>query len=492
MCHGVHFPEAHGRFRPFCSLGPWHACCLRRGMNHASRFPTLRFAALPALVVVTLGIGVLANACGGTSGVRGGEADAGDGGGDAADTADATSETPPFGACTKVDEPAAVCAGLCGNGRADSCLVGGGGGPGPGPTQVTEACDGADLGGKTCESKGYLGGLLRCSATCTIEVAGCTSTRDAFSTIDLAGSAGMASSASRGASVAVAWANGRDGLVHLGLVVERRLVESDVCFGSLPPIRLDLVATVEGFALMSSYSGALGTDVFRLDPSGKVLGTRRFAGLALAELKTRSADGGPGEGTLLVGQKGIVTEVRWLRADLTDAYEPQTVDVPGSSHPHNALSFGDTILLVSQTNDSKLAFTRLLPDCSQTKRVESGMPFTSGWAGRRGDLGLLTRFYSSEEVTLEAFDASGTPSGVVRKVPGLMFPPRVLELDGRSFAITATSDASGASSVAAHSLDGAVEARPLMHGPDARVVGASAPGDLVVQAGGALRLLAPK
>lgn len=39
-----------------------------------------------------------------------------------------------------------------------------------------EACDGGDLGGDTCESKGFYGGVLACAlATCQLDVSGCTS-----------------------------------------------------------------------------------------------------------------------------------------------------------------------------------------------------------------------------------------------------------------------------------------------------------------------------
>jgi len=472
---------------------------------HPFRSACLRVAPLLAVLSLCVGAGALASACGGAAdGTDGGADGAADGADGAAGDADgATKDSgPAFGACPSEPAGGAVCAGLCGNGRADSCTVG----QGRATSQLAEECDGADVRGETCESRGYLGGSLRCSAGCRVEVAGCNATRDGFSTIDLAPNAtGFAAAAMRGTSVAVAWSR-NGGLIHLGFVVDRGLVESALCFGSEPPIRMGLVATTEGFALMTSYSNGVGTDVFRLDPSAKLLGTRHFPGLGLAELATRSADGSAGEGTLLtgrVGKVGIVTEVRWLRADLTDAHEPQKIDYPGASDQH-ALSFGDTILLAAQTNDSKLVFTRLLPDGSQTTRIESGLPFTSGWLGRRGNTGLLTRYDGQSGTTLEAYDDSGTSSGVVRQVPGQMFPPRAVGLGGRPFAIAAEAlpyspppDAGVlppgvGRSVVAHAMDGPPEARPLMAGPDASVLGTTWTGDLVVLTGGTLRLLTPK
>jgi len=58
--------------------------------------------------------------------------------------------------CTDSD-CAAGCAATCGNGAVE-----------PG-----EACDGADLGGQTCEGLGYLGGTLACSSSCTLDPSGC-------------------------------------------------------------------------------------------------------------------------------------------------------------------------------------------------------------------------------------------------------------------------------------------------------------------------------
>lgn len=61
--------------------------------------------------------------------------------------------------CTGFDTTA--CTGpveVCGNGT-----IGG-----------TEACDGPNLGGRTCQSEGFAGGTLACSSNCTLDVSGCT------------------------------------------------------------------------------------------------------------------------------------------------------------------------------------------------------------------------------------------------------------------------------------------------------------------------------
>jgi hypothetical protein len=40
--------------------------------------------------------------------------------------------------------------------------------------QPSESCDGADLGGATCQSVGFLGGTLACQSDCTFDASGCT------------------------------------------------------------------------------------------------------------------------------------------------------------------------------------------------------------------------------------------------------------------------------------------------------------------------------
>jgi len=79
----------------------------------------------------------------------------------------------------------------CGNGQLDTCeeCTGGGGGgggggaadagspwdPDMGPicTTFSETCDGANLGGATCASLGYAGGVLACGPDCRLDTSGC-------------------------------------------------------------------------------------------------------------------------------------------------------------------------------------------------------------------------------------------------------------------------------------------------------------------------------
>jgi hypothetical protein len=70
----------------------------------------------------------------------------------------------------------------CGNGKIDTCEISDHGGcagvshpcdPGPEHIEhVTEICDGADLGGRTCQSLGFASGTLRCMQ-CNFDTSGC-------------------------------------------------------------------------------------------------------------------------------------------------------------------------------------------------------------------------------------------------------------------------------------------------------------------------------
>lgn len=58
-----------------------------------------------------------------------------------------------------------------------ACTGSGGGGTpvcGNGIKESGESCDGSDLGGQTCQSQGFGGGTLACTASCTLDTSGCT------------------------------------------------------------------------------------------------------------------------------------------------------------------------------------------------------------------------------------------------------------------------------------------------------------------------------
>jgi hypothetical protein len=61
----------------------------------------------------------------------------------------------------------------CGNGVRDTCQL-----PWPGCPSTftaTEPCDGADLGGDTCQKHGFLLGNLACTSYCALDISDCRS-----------------------------------------------------------------------------------------------------------------------------------------------------------------------------------------------------------------------------------------------------------------------------------------------------------------------------
>jgi hypothetical protein len=66
----------------------------------------------------------------------------------------------------------------------DTAACTGGAQCGNGAIDGAEACDGADLGGKTCESLGFTGGALSCKTGCTLDKSGCTGSPCGNGTLD--------------------------------------------------------------------------------------------------------------------------------------------------------------------------------------------------------------------------------------------------------------------------------------------------------------------
>ena len=62
------------------------------------------------------------------------------------------------GIMVKVPAPQATLAVYCGDGSIN---------------QVNEQCDGINLGGQTCISKGYTYGVLKCTPSCQFDISGC-------------------------------------------------------------------------------------------------------------------------------------------------------------------------------------------------------------------------------------------------------------------------------------------------------------------------------
>jgi hypothetical protein len=163
--------------------------------------------------------------------------------------------------------PAPTCGAACGNGVREACEVCDGPGPrgaapapldagasadagnlrppppldaGPMCTEVTETCDGTDLGGRSCRALGYAGGVLRCHGWCAFDVSDCTTCAsgadvsrcaDVWTGTDSTPALALAAS---GSELGLAWVQGGVGVqvqLHdeqLGVLARRTCVEGAV------------------------------------------------------------------------------------------------------------------------------------------------------------------------------------------------------------------------------------------------------------------------
>lgn len=215
--------------------------------------------------------------------------------------------------------PSVCPATTCGNGVRDSCVRcrpcgPGGGGPGrpdgggPPPPwdagtccdEVTETCDGTDLGGATCETLGYRGGGLRCDGACGRDTRAC----DACAPTEARGRCGRApvesldaqslALAVNGGRVALAWV---EGSAHLGVAVldqDLNVLRATTCAG-YPGARLvALTHTGAGFLLAVETLAGVHLQPLRSD------GTLAPQGATIASASVPLLAPGPSGGALLV------------------------------------------------------------------------------------------------------------------------------------------------------------------------------------------------
>ena len=162
-------------------------------------------------------------------------------------------------------------AALCGNGVRDNCSIC------PraceGLTPISEQCDQADLGGKTCQSLGYVGGTLKCSSGCFFDVSECEACAPIGSSIISCGPTTIAPPGEADAlvvaatadEVAVAWRLRYDGGVYLARFSPELVLRSHVGpIGNGTPRAL--VHSPAG------WSVALFDEVVTVAPCGSVAG----------------------------------------------------------------------------------------------------------------------------------------------------------------------------------------------------------------------------
>lgn len=208
-----------------------------------------------------------------------------------------TPECPPVPARPETD-PA-----RCGNGRVDSswqlisapCVPGRCCASGWVP-QPLETCDGADLGGATCGSKGYLGGVLRCTTACELDASGCEASGPGARTARLPGLAVAGAALARDADT-LAIASVEGGALRFRTVSARTLAplgpardSAPACAPRAPPPvdRALLVPFRDGF--LAAIGCGVGTTLLRVPRAGPIEAPRD----ARAGLPLFLARGAPG------------------------------------------------------------------------------------------------------------------------------------------------------------------------------------------------------
>lgn len=174
----------------------------------------------------------------------------------------------------------------CGNGVRDTCesCISSNGGPVT-CTDVTEGCDGEDLGGESCQSLGYPGGgKIRCApGWCTLEVRDCDSCVGAPNQVACARPrvtavhVGSLALASDGDVVAAAWTTHEDILGFARFSPDLKLLDHRSCSppaerGSvaLAPVPGGWVLAVGGVSIDSAE-----LSLYRLDSAGNELAPPR-------------------------------------------------------------------------------------------------------------------------------------------------------------------------------------------------------------------------
>jgi hypothetical protein len=214
---------------------------------------------------------------------------------------------------------------LCGNAVIDMCSTCGGGPP---PfdacTTQSEECDGANLGGQSCRSKGYAGGALACDGACHFDTSACETCAPSAPAGPGCALAPQAWGVGLGASndtIGFAWVThggGCDG-VRFDRYDQSLAPRGESCLGSCDA-RMAAVAPTPGGWLLA-IDATHGLDLVPLDAQGQPRGSVRTLADATSPLFAARGDGGTLGGPALLwtdAATGTTTYVAALNADGTD------------------------------------------------------------------------------------------------------------------------------------------------------------------------------
>jgi hypothetical protein len=368
------------------------------------------------------------------------------------------------GLCTSpVPDPLAaarspVCAGAfwcgtasCGNGTRDTCaLCASRCAP---AASFTEACDGADLGGKTCANLGYQGGTLGCGTDCSFDVSGCVICAPmgpkllscGATTVAPPGEVAVLSLATSGDQTAIAWTLANERGVYIALYDQNLRLVSNI--GPIGHARGDwaipIAATPDGWvAAIPPNFFAPGIDVVTLSSCGAVTG--KFVLPGALDLAFAAEPGKPPLVAWIDSASGSPM-VRAGRLSADGRSVPTTVALFSGTFyddgPLSATFVGDGFLVAGYTiggvtiarieADGTFGGTVLSPFGAHTDEPR----LTSN--GARTEIAYFDSGASTETMFLASLDRTGVPLGapraleVTRRVLGL-----AVDTNDRAVALT--------------------------------------------------------
>jgi hypothetical protein len=267
---------------------------------------------------------------------------------------------------------------LCGNGARDTCAV-------QtldchGTMSMTEACDGADLGVETCQSRGYASGDLACSDICTLDAAGCSECVPLGAKVSRCGSAPLPGDeqfalamAATDSEVALAWEDAdrfdtinftrlSSGLDAIGTTLIDETAPDSLSVAPLPSGWA--VAGHNYLEIFTHAVDAAGVDRGRIVVDK--LNTTSLADMLLAPPRMASR---PNGGPLIVWATVSAVRVSVVSADGRSASTPKsisTVNYPLNVVLMNAAWVGDAFYVAMQIADGPVKLTLLRVEADGT------------------------------------------------------------------------------------------------------------------------------
>jgi hypothetical protein len=394
-------------------------------------------------------------------------------------------------ACVPTPGPLSCPGAVCGDGIRTGCVVPLGVGA-CGETTLSEACDGAQLGGETCQTRGYGSGTLACSPYCELDASRCSECILPSAALLRCGGAPVPAVNVMAAAIAA-----NDAEVGLAWIDQVGVEPPVLWFARLSPT-LDLIATTRiadpALAVFDRDYAAFRLSLAPLPSGGWVLTgfAQRDALLVVLDQEGRRvvapnvtlppvekimgylflaprADGGP----LLVWMDSKAIHVAVISADGHSATAP--LDLPNRNGlvwdvtaTFTAGAFHVGMLSDTGANDSQLTIYRVSSDGTLAATFDALPGVTALWprlADGGADLCLVYLAATGADVLWQPLDASGEARGEPTLVAGDQYypnPSRTLSFGADTVALLPDFNARSALAVAHVASNGSIAVPPTM------------------------------